>query len=75
MKKLTGTVVSTKMSKTAVVQVDRRQRHRLYQKTMKRSKKYLAHDEVGVKEGDVVNIVECRPISKRKKWKIIKPNK
>lgn len=72
MKTLSGIVTSTKMRKTAVVKVDHRWRHPLYQKTVKRSKKYLVHDEVGVKEGDVVTIVETRPLSRRKRWKIIK---
>ena len=71
MKKLTGIVVSTKMKNLAVVRVDRRQRHPFYQKTVKRSQRYLVHDEAGVKEGDVVTIVECRPLSRRKRWKIV----
>lgn len=70
MKTLSGTVMSTKMTKTVLVRVDRQWRHPLYQKTVKRSKNYLVHDEIGVNEGDKVIIVECRPMSKRKRWKI-----
>lgn len=71
MKTLEGTVTSTKMDKTAVVTVELRWRHPLYKKIVKRSKKYLAHDELGVKEGDKVKIIEIRPISKRKRFKIL----
>lgn len=72
MKTLTGKVISTKMKKTVAVLVDRQWMHPLYQKSLKRSKTYLAHDEIGVKEGDVVTIVETRPISKQKHWRVIK---
>lgn len=72
MKRLKGKVLNTKMGKTAVVLVDRLWQHPLYKKRIKRSKKYLVHDEVGVKEGDQVVIEESRPISKRKRFKIIK---
>ena len=69
---LQGTVVSDKADKTVVVQVDRRIQHPLYKKFIRRSKKYLAHDEGNTyKEGDVVQIQECRPISKRKTWEVI----
>lgn len=71
MKTLIGTVVSDKMEKTVVVNVDVLWRHPLYKKRVKRSKKYLAHDEIGTKAGDKVKIGEVKPISKRKKWKII----
>lgn len=67
-----GRVVSTKMSKTAAVLVERRKKHKMYQKTFMRSKKYLVDDQLGVKEGDVVLIEKVRPISARKHWKIIK---
>lgn len=70
MKSVTGVVISTKMQKTAVVRVDRQWRHPLYQKTVKRSKTYLVHDETGVKEGDIVTMVETRPLSRRKHWRI-----
>lgn len=72
MKTLKGIVVSTKMKKTVVVRVDRQWRHPLYQKTIKRSKKYLVHDEIGAKEGDAVTIVETKPMSRLKRWKIVK---
>lgn len=72
MRRFTGRVVSTKMQKTAAVLVERLWQHPLYKKRVKRSKKYLAHDKIGVKEGDKVIIQECRPISKRKRFKIIK---
>ncbi len=73
MKTLTGTVISTKMEKTVVVTVERRWRHPLYKKIVKRSKKYLAHDEFAVKEGETVTIQETRPISKLKRWKVMNP--
>ena len=67
-----GVVVSDKMDKTVVVNVERRTQHPLYKKFIRRSKKYLAHDEGNTyKEGDVVQIQECRPISKRKTWEVI----
>jgi small subunit ribosomal protein S17 len=72
LKQLIGIVVSTKMKKSAVVKVDRLWLYPLYQKRIKRSKKYLVHDERNVKEGDKVLIQECRPISKRKRFRIIK---
>ncbi|MDP7101321.1 MAG: 30S ribosomal protein S17 [Rhodospirillales bacterium] len=67
-----GVVVSDKMDKTVVVNVERRTQHPLYKKFIRRSKKYVAHDEGNTyKEGDVVQIQECRPISKRKTWEVI----
>ena len=67
-----GVVVSDKMDKTVVVNVERRTQHPLYKKFIRRSKKYVAHDEDNTyKEGDVVQIQECRPISKRKTWEVI----
>lgn len=71
-KKNIGQVVSVKMAKTAIVSVDRVWQHPLYKKRIKRTKKYACHDELGVKEGDKVVIQECRPMSKTKRWKIIK---
>ena len=69
---LTGTVVSDKTDKTVVVRVERRVKHPLYGKIIKRSKKYHAHDEGNVfKEGQTVRIEECAPISKLKTWKVI----
>jgi len=67
-----GVVVSNKMDKSVVVNVERRTKHPLYKKFIKRSKRYIAHDKDNVcKEGDIVNIQECRPISKRKTWEVI----
>ena len=69
---LTGTIVSDKTNKTVVVSVERRVKHPLYGKIIKRSKKYHAHDEGNTfKEGQTVRIEECAPISKLKTWKVI----
>ena len=69
---LTGTVVSDKTDKTVVVLVERRVKHPLYGKIIRRSKKYHAHDEGNVfKEGQTVRIEECAPMSKLKTWKVI----
>ena len=66
---LTGTVVSSNADKTIVVKVTRRVKHNLYKKIISRSKKYHAHDENNTyKLGDIVNIIESRPISKLKTW-------
>ena len=68
----TGTVVSTKMSKTIVVSVERRMAHPLYGKVVKRSKKYYVHDErEEAQAGDFVRIQETRPISKLKSWRLV----
>ena len=67
-----GVVVSNKMDKSVVVNVERRTQHPLYKKFIRRSKKYIAHDENNsCKEGDIVQIQECRPISKRKSWEVL----
>ena len=69
---LTGTVVSDKTDKTVVVSVERRVKHPLYGKIIKRSKKYHAHDEGNTyKEGQTVRIEECAPISKLKTWTVL----
>ena len=69
---LTGTVVSDKTDKTVVVRVERRVKHPLYGKIIKRSKKYHAHDEGNeYKAGETVRIEETAPISKLKTWKVI----
>lgn len=70
----TGVVVSTKAAKTAVVRVERTYRHPLYGKVVRSTKKYHAHDEQAstLKEGDVVTIVESRPISKLKRWRVVR---
>jgi small subunit ribosomal protein S17 len=68
-KTLIGEVVSTKMAKTIVVEVDRQKAHPYYKRVVKRSKKFYAHDENGAaKLGDVVKIEETRPLSKLKRW-------
>lgn len=72
MKVLKGVVVSTRMEKTAVVAVETWWKAPVYQKRIKRSKKYKAHDETGVKPGDRVEIKEVRPLSKGKRWQIAK---
>ena len=68
---LQGLVVSDKMDKTVVVEVERTVMHPLYQRYMRRRKKYHAHDETNdCKVGDQVKIVSCRPLSKTKRWRI-----
>jgi small subunit ribosomal protein S17 len=72
---LTGRVTSDKMDKTITVLVNRRVMHPLYKKFIRRSKNYAAHDEANLcKEGDLVRIEECRPISKRKTWVVVELN-
>ncbi len=67
-----GTVVSDKMDKTVVVAVERRVLHPLYGKPMVRTKKYHAHDEENTaRQGDVVRIMETRPLSKTKRWRVV----
>jgi len=67
-----GVVVSNKMDKTVVVRVTREFRHPVYGKRVKFSKKYVAHDETNQCQiGDVVKIMETRPLSKRKRWRVI----
>ena len=69
---LTGTVVSDKTDKTVVVLVERRVKHPLYGKIVRRSKKYHAHDETNqYREGETVRIEETAPISKLKSWRVI----
>jgi small subunit ribosomal protein S17 len=69
---LQGVVVSDKNQKTVVVSVERRYAHPMLGKTVRRSKKYHAHDEKGeFKIGDVVRIQECRPLSKLKSWELV----
>lgn len=67
-----GRVVSVKSKGSAVVLVERIAKHPLYKKTFIRSKKYLVDDPVAVKDGDIVDFEKCKPISKRKHWKITK---
>ena len=71
-KTLVGDVVSTKMQKTIVVEVDRRKSHWLYKRVIARSKKFYAHDEKNAAHvGDVVRIEETRPMSRLKRWRLI----
>lgn len=67
-----GRVVSAKAAKTITVKVSGKKTHRLYKKSYVWSKKYLVHDEIGAKLGDVVDIIATRPISKRKHFKVTK---
>jgi small subunit ribosomal protein S17 len=70
-RQLTGRVVSDKMAKTVTVLIERRVTHQLYGKIITRSKNYHAHDETNqCKEGDLVTIEECRPISRTKSWRV-----
>ena len=68
-----GLVISNQMHKTIVVKVENKYPHPIYSKTMIKTKKYLAHDELEkCKIGDQVLVQECRPLSKRKRWKLVK---
>jgi small subunit ribosomal protein S17 len=72
-KTLEGVVVSDKMNKTRTVRVSRSVRHPFYEKIMKKSKKFHAHDENNeAREGDVVEIASTRPLSKLKRWRIVR---
>ena len=66
----TGIVISDKMAKSVVVAVERLVRHDMYRKTIRRTSTFMAHDELGAKRGDRVRIVESRPLSKRKRWRV-----
>ena len=69
---LKGVITSAKSNKTVVVEVTRKFAHPFYEKIIKRSKKYHAHDENNkFKEGEIIKIIECNPISKKKRWKVI----
>jgi small subunit ribosomal protein S17 len=66
-----GTVIESKMAKTIVVEVSRKVPHPLYRRVVSRKKKFYAHDETGeARPGDQVRIVECRPLSKLKRWRL-----
>jgi small subunit ribosomal protein S17 len=65
-----GIVVSNKMEKTVVVKIERRVQHPLYGKVVLRSNKFKAHDIIGCDEGDRVEIMETRPISREKRWRV-----
>ena len=66
-----GIVASDKMTKTVVVRVDRLVKHPTYRKYVRRRKKFMAHDELGSKIGDKVRIIETRPLSARKRWRVV----
>ena len=66
-----GVVASDKMTKTVVVRVDRLVKHPIYRKYVRKRKKFMAHDEMGSKVGDKVRIVETRPMSARKRWRVV----
>ena len=66
-----GVVASDKMEKTVVVRVDRLVRHPKYRRYVRRTSKFMAHDEFGAKVGDKVRIVETRPMSARKRWRVV----
>lgn len=71
-RRLTGVVMSNKMQKTVVVEVNRTYRHRLYKKVVFSHKRYMAHDDLGCQLGDQVIIVESQPLSKNKRWVVEK---
>ena len=66
-----GVITSDKMQKTVVVRVDRLVRHMKYRRYVRRTSKFMAHDELGATVGDKVRIVETRPMSARKRWRVI----
>ena len=66
-----GTVASDKMQKTVVVRVDRLVRHSKYRRYVRRTSKFMAHDELGATVGDKVRIVQTRPLSARKRWRVV----
>ena len=73
---LQGTVITASSEKTIVVKVERRVRHPLYKKTIKRSNNFHAHDGGNdCKVGDQVRIIECKPISKKKSWSVMQEKK
>jgi small subunit ribosomal protein S17 len=66
-----GIVASDKMEKTVVVRVDRQVKHTKYRRYVRRTSKFMAHDEIGAAVGDKVRIVETRPLSARKRWRVV----
>jgi small subunit ribosomal protein S17 len=66
-----GVVASDKMQKTVVVRVDRLVKHPKYRRYVRRTSKFMAHDEIGATIGDKVRIVETRPLSARKRWRVV----
>jgi small subunit ribosomal protein S17 len=71
-RRMIGTVVSARMTKSVVVRVDHTVRHRLYGKVVHRSSKFMAHDPLGCRLGDKVELVESRPLSHSKRWVVEK---
>lgn len=69
---MVGTVVSDKMQKTVVVAVERLVAHPLYGRRMRRTSRFKAHDEIGCRVGDRVLIMETRPLSKEKRWRVVR---
>ena len=68
----TGSVVSDKMNKSATVLIERKVKHPIYGKYLRRTSKVLVHDQDNAsKQGDIVSIAECRPVSKRKSWRLV----
>lgn len=72
MQQISGKVVNARFLPTVKVEVVRRWTHRLYHKTLTKKKNYLVHSKISVKEGDRVVLVPCRPVSKNKKWQVLK---
>jgi len=73
MKTILGTIISLKTDRTAIVLVERQWQHPLYKKTVKRTKKFACHYEnLELKEGQKVEIIDCKPVSKTKRFKVIK---
>ena len=66
-----GLVTSDKMEKTVVVRVERQVRHSKYRRYIRRRTKFMAHDEMGSHVGDIVRIIETRPLSARKRWRVV----
>ena len=72
-KELIGKVMSNKMDKSIVVAVERKLKHPLYGKFVKKTRKFVAHDEENTcNEGDIVQVMETRPLSKSKRWRLVK---
>lgn len=69
---MTGRIISAKLKNTVTVLIERTAMHPLYKKTYLRSKKYLVDDSLGCKEGDIVEIVKIKPVSKNKHWRVVK---
>lgn len=71
-KSVVGRVISNKMDKTVVVEVEYRRRHPLYRKIVRERRHFMAHDEANAcQEGDVVRLVETRPLSRLKRWRVV----